>query len=421
MKKEELKKQLMNLWKETFQDSDDYISLVFDSYFDKSFVEFEECDGEIVSSLIAIPYNFIDVNNDHLKVLKDCDFLMSEKKKLKGLYLCGLSTKKSFRGKGIMKKLIKNIISKLEKLNYDFCFLIPSDDRLRKYYESLGFINAFNRSELLIDGYEIEKNIKKIIADDCDSVEFFLSKFNISELLVFDEKLKRNKDICSADYSDINIEELFEFFNECELKGCGLQIIHSLRDFKNVCFENYISGGKIIISRDSENKINGISFIEFQKDKTDSCVVIKNIYYDSLSTGIALLFYLIKNYEINQICLYENSINPSLSSLIKNICPECKFFANKPYGMLQFSKPLENLKFCTNRIVSCKFENLVKNNGQSVSDDFYLKTDLNETLNISMCENEIYRKESGVLKSIKDSEISKFKTYPIGTISLMLD
>ena len=89
--------------------------------------------------------------------------------------------------------------------------------------------------------------------------------------------------------------------------------------------------------------------------------------------------------------------------------------------MLQFSKPLENLKFCTNRIVSCKFENLVKNNGQSVSDDFYLKTDLNETLNISMCENEIYRKESGVLKSIKDSEISKFKTYPIGTISLMLD
>ena len=76
--------------------------------------EIPENIGEIKKSYTG--YNcmyFIDVNNDHLKVLKDCDFLMSEKKKLKGLYLCGLSTKKSFRGKGIMKKLIKNIISKL--------------------------------------------------------------------------------------------------------------------------------------------------------------------------------------------------------------------------------------------------------------------------------------------------------------------
>ncbi|MDE6296382.1 MAG: hypothetical protein K2L89_00915, partial [Muribaculaceae bacterium] len=53
-----LKQQMMGLWKENFHDSDEYIKLVFDEYFDPDYVEYEERDGRVIASLMAIPYSF---------------------------------------------------------------------------------------------------------------------------------------------------------------------------------------------------------------------------------------------------------------------------------------------------------------------------------------------------------------------------
>ena len=58
MEAKEIKSQMMKLWKDTFHDSDDYISMVFDNYFSAEIVEYEERDGEIVAAMMAVPYHF---------------------------------------------------------------------------------------------------------------------------------------------------------------------------------------------------------------------------------------------------------------------------------------------------------------------------------------------------------------------------
>ena len=51
----DLKYQMMKLWKDTFHDSDDYISLIFENYFDSSLVEYVQEDGKLISAMMAVP------------------------------------------------------------------------------------------------------------------------------------------------------------------------------------------------------------------------------------------------------------------------------------------------------------------------------------------------------------------------------
>ena len=52
----ELKSRLAKLWKDTFHDTDEYISLVFNNYFDPELVAYEESGGDVVAGLIGVPY-----------------------------------------------------------------------------------------------------------------------------------------------------------------------------------------------------------------------------------------------------------------------------------------------------------------------------------------------------------------------------
>ena len=54
----EIKEGMMRLWKETFHDSEEYVRLVFDAFFNIEMVEYEEIDGNIVAALLAVPYYF---------------------------------------------------------------------------------------------------------------------------------------------------------------------------------------------------------------------------------------------------------------------------------------------------------------------------------------------------------------------------
>ena len=58
METAELKKKMMELWKNTFHDSDAYINLVFDTYFNTEYIEYYEENGKLISALLGIPYYF---------------------------------------------------------------------------------------------------------------------------------------------------------------------------------------------------------------------------------------------------------------------------------------------------------------------------------------------------------------------------
>ncbi len=139
MEANELKRQMMKLWKETFHDSDDYVNLVFDSYFAPEHVVYEESEGKVIAALLAVPYDFkFGIDSDALcGRLPECF--------LKGLYLCGLATDEKFRGMGIMSRLIDKINCVACEKGYDFTFLIPASEGLRKYYKDRGYVNSFYR------------------------------------------------------------------------------------------------------------------------------------------------------------------------------------------------------------------------------------------------------------------------------------
>ena len=163
-----LKKEMMKLWKKEFHDSDEYIKLIFDNYFQPSYICYREKEGRLIASMLAVPYQFgiahkcadmemknqtlydIDAiisndvikndcskNNQHEineKVNLDKDNINNgESEMLRGLYLCGLVTENDYRGMGIMSEMIEEMNRRAVDMNFDFTFLIPANEGLKKY------------------------------------------------------------------------------------------------------------------------------------------------------------------------------------------------------------------------------------------------------------------------------------------------
>lgn len=124
----DIRKKMMGLWKGVFHESDAYISLIFDTYFDSSLVEYEMQGEEMVASLFGVPYSF-----------------GNSERSIKGLYLCGLATHPQYRSRGIMTRLLARINDKARAAGYAFTFLLPATDGLRKFYEDRDYVNAFYR------------------------------------------------------------------------------------------------------------------------------------------------------------------------------------------------------------------------------------------------------------------------------------
>ena len=132
----DIKLQIMKLWKDTFHDTDEYIKLVFDNYFNPELVEYKVENGEVLAAMLGVPYYF-DMKPDKVN--------NQETGKLKGLYLCGLATKPECRKRGYMSRMIEDINQRAFKLDFDFSFLIPADGGLKKYYSDRGYVESFYR------------------------------------------------------------------------------------------------------------------------------------------------------------------------------------------------------------------------------------------------------------------------------------
>lgn len=226
MDKDVLKVQMMKLWKETFHDSDNYISLVFDTYFFPEFVAYRECNGRLLSAMLAIPYDFVysegttdiddvysanfccegsvesnTVGNDkglslkYNDVSEKHDYSCNKDNKreyaldsrnstddvsshidtndvpiLKGLYLCGLATVPECRGKGLMGDLIEEMNIRAKEMGYSFTCLIPASEELRKYYSGRGyFTSVYQVMEKYSFSSHLEEKYKKQYCSDYDN------------------------------------------------------------------------------------------------------------------------------------------------------------------------------------------------------------------------------------------------------------
>ncbi len=135
------RKDMMELWKETFHDSNPYIQLVFDTYY-RPENAFTVYDGErLIASLLGVEYEFQRKDNE------------GRKESFKGFYLCGLATHPAYRRRGIMGELMKQAEESAKRRGFAIAFLIPADDHLRRYYERKGYTST---------SFRMQKPIKKV-------------------------------------------------------------------------------------------------------------------------------------------------------------------------------------------------------------------------------------------------------------------
>ena len=99
--------------------------------------------------------------------------------------MCGLSTIATRRGEGLMKRIISRIEDNSKSNNSDFAFLIPADDKLRRYYYNLGYRNTSLRTFITLSSVKNTREISgkservNIGYDAYDSQDLFNDKLQI--------------------------------------------------------------------------------------------------------------------------------------------------------------------------------------------------------------------------------------------------
>lgn len=261
MNSKDIKTGLKKLWKETFHDTDEYINLIFDTYYDESLVEYEESNSQIVAGLLGVPYEFGNADN-----------------KLRGLYLCGLATNSQFRSRGIMTRLLSRINAKAAEAGYAFTFLIPADPGLRKYYHDREYVNAFYRVE---DNYtslhDFDREYESILLEQKEKVADLKRKYHASLITgKIDKSLPKEL---------FNQEAIQSLILEKESAQNDLQIIHSQKDIDTIIAENILSGGVVYYVKTSSGKVTACAFTTAD----ENCVSILKLYANDMASRYKLL------------------------------------------------------------------------------------------------------------------------------------
>lgn len=167
--------RIKQLWIDTFGDSRSYVDMIVDGYYDNNIcLNIFEGD-QIISSSLVIPYEFVEHPKEEY----------SKNIKYVGDYLCGLSTIATRRGEGLMKRIISRIEDNSKSNNSDFAFLIPADDKLRRYYYNLGYRNTSLRTFITLSSVKNTREISgkservNIGYDAYDSQDLFNDKIQI--------------------------------------------------------------------------------------------------------------------------------------------------------------------------------------------------------------------------------------------------
>lgn len=229
---------------ESFKDSPEYVKLVFDNYYDSKLNASREKEGVIVSTLLGVPYDFVDPSGN----------------KLRGLYLCGLATKASYQGNGLMSDMLEEINRKAREKGFDFTFLIPSDEGIRRFYRDRGYHDTFYYKE---------------------------------DYFVKGHRFKSDPELEIQNPAKEDHEALIEYLSKSKVVS-GWQLLHSPKDWKAVLEEAVISGEPIIVAR-SEKGIRGVAFLsalQSEKEKVDRevrYVTVKKLLADDDSIRESLL------------------------------------------------------------------------------------------------------------------------------------
>lgn len=261
-----VKKDMMNLWKATFGDSDEYIKLVFDEYFNIDNVDYIYDNTLLVSSLFSVKY-YLGYNN--ICYDNDNNICIDKfKNKLSSAYLCGLATLPDYRNKGLMSKLINRYNTKLLNDKVAISFLIPADSNLKYFYKKVGYVDmSYYNADIYTSIHSFDDLLDYNISEYDNCIIKISNKKHVDYIVVdvnkyFCSVLNNVSEISNSDSSlitnDSLLNAIYNYLCESAIGCSGLRIYYSYKDFINVIRENIINKGKILFIKNHDNKPLGL-------------------------------------------------------------------------------------------------------------------------------------------------------------------
>lgn len=189
----EEKVKTRSLYEENFDiGDDDFIDYYYDTIIKRNEVVVVENNGEIISMIHLNPYDYNVLGNiEHVH------------------YFVALATKKDYRNMGYMKKAIDFAINYLNQLKEPFCYIVPENDGLERFYNRFGFVRVckftldkFSRLEYDIFPHNSEEYNELMIREDeflkLETEEYRqnLSKKNVLFKVLANDKGLRIDDLC---------------------------------------------------------------------------------------------------------------------------------------------------------------------------------------------------------------------------------
>ncbi len=209
-----MKAELIRLWKENFEDDEDFIQSYFECKYNPDYAVTRIEDGRIVSSLLMFPYKMTYGN----------DILATS-------YISGASTVKSLRSKGYMSDLLRKALRRIYKNNAHFSILIPQGKTLFDYYGNFGYTPVFERAILplppdteRIPGIRIER---------------------------------------AGSLAAVSPKKLYDFYDLSQKKYSG-RILHEYKDFLYFLNEIFRNSGFVYMATDEKDDICGLAFFSAQ-------------------------------------------------------------------------------------------------------------------------------------------------------------
>lgn len=221
------KQELMELWKRSFQDSDEFIRFYFlHKYSEENSLVYEE-NGKPLSAFLMLPYP-----------------MSWEGIMLPTSYISGACTLPEARNHGLMSMLLQEGFEEMNKRQIALSTLIPAEDWLFEYYGNMGYAPVFEYSLATYTPHRATSGINTIIPEKYDEA-FFTA--------------------------------LFPYFErKMQARPCCIQ--HPLDDYKTITEEIYISGGKIAVAFPPGNdQPSGMAFAFYEEEH----IMVREIIYDS--------------------------------------------------------------------------------------------------------------------------------------------
>ena len=220
------KSQLIDLWRTSFNDSEEFIKLFFDRVYKKENALFIEKNGKIVAALQMLPY-----------------VMTYYGKEISVNYIYGACTLPSERGQGLMRQLIQKAFEVMESRKVALTVIIPADPWLFDYYRDLGYTEAFDYSE--------ETYIRP------------------SEIVLEQGVLVVPPEVPS-------MESLYNFFNKKQRERI-CYVLHGYDDFVTILRELQMSGGQMLTALNIQEEPIGMIFFYPVGDY----IYVKELMYDN--------------------------------------------------------------------------------------------------------------------------------------------